>query len=140
MPITSQVDPIKNLTIYTLNGDLALDEILNAIQSFWEAHELTLNVLWDARRAKLTRLKSSDIERIAELIGRYTHRFEERRGGKTAVVASSDLQYGLSRILGTFYEIKDFPTQFQTFRQMDEAIQWLEQKRRRQSETGRHNP
>lgn len=42
MPITSQVDKTKNLTIYTLAGELALADILNAIKSFWEAHELTL--------------------------------------------------------------------------------------------------
>ncbi len=42
MPITSQVDKTKNLTIYTLVGKLALADILNAIKSFWEAHELTL--------------------------------------------------------------------------------------------------
>ena len=127
MPITSQVDKAKSLTIYTLVGELTLDEILSAIKSFWEAHELTLNVLWDARSAKLTNLKSSDIERIAGFIDQYRHRFEERKGGNTAVVASSDLQYGFSRILGTLYEIKDFPTKLQTFRQMDEAMEWLDQ-------------
>jgi hypothetical protein len=127
MPITSQIDRIKNLTVYTLTGELTLDEIKNAIKSFWEAHEVTLKGLWDVRSAKLTDIESSDIERIAVFIGQYRHRFEERKGGKTAVVASSDLQYGLSRILGTLYEIKDFSTQLQTFRQMDEALRWLDQ-------------
>ena len=127
MPITSQVDKTKNLVIYTLTGELTLDDIQSTIKSFWEAHELTLNALWDARRAKLTNLESSDMESITALIGQYTHRFEERKGGKSAVVASSDLQYGLSRILGTLYEIKDFPTKLQTFRQMDEAMEWLDQ-------------
>ena len=42
MPTTSQVDKTKNLTIYTLAGELALDDIFNSIKSFWEAHELTL--------------------------------------------------------------------------------------------------
>lgn len=32
----------KNLTICTLVGELTLDDILKAIKSFWEAHELTL--------------------------------------------------------------------------------------------------
>jgi len=127
MPITSQVDKTKNLIIYTLTGELILDDIQSTIKSFWEAYELTLNALWDARRAKLTNLKSSDMESIAAFIGQYTHRFEERKGGKSAVVASSDLQYGLSRILGTLYEIKDFPTKLQIFRQMDEAMEWLDQ-------------
>jgi len=127
MPITSQVDKTKNLVIYTLTGELTLDDIQSTIKSFWEAQELTLNALWDARRAKLTNLESSDMESITAFIGQYTHRFEERKGGKSAVVASSDLQYGLSRILGTLYEIKDFPTKLQTFRQMDEAMEWLDQ-------------
>jgi len=127
MPITSQVDKTKNLVIYTLTGELTLDDIQSTIKSFWEAHELTLNALWDARRAKLTNLESSDMESITAFIGQYTHRFEERKGGKSAVVASSDLQYGLSRILGTLYEIKDFPTKLHTFRQMDEAMEWLDQ-------------
>lgn len=57
MPITSKVDKTKNLTIYTLTGELTLDEILDALKSFWEAHTLTVNLLWDARSAKLSQLK-----------------------------------------------------------------------------------
>lgn len=127
MPITSQIDKTKNLVIYTLTGEPTSDEIQNAIKSFWEAHELTLNALWDARSASLTNLKSSDMERIAAFIGQYRHRFEERKGGKTAVVATSDLQYGFSRILGTHYEIEDYPTRLEIFRIMDEAMEWLDQ-------------
>ena len=127
MPITSQIDKTKNLTIYTLVGELTLDDILNAIKSFWEAHELTLGILWDLRNANLTNLKSSDIERIAGFIDQYGYRFEERKGGKAAVVASSDLQFGLSRVLETLYEIKDFPAKLQIFRIMDEAMAWLDQ-------------
>jgi hypothetical protein len=126
MPITSKVEKTKNLTIYTLTGELIIDEIQNAIKSFWEAQEVTLKGLWDVRSAKLTNLKSTDMEHIAALIGQYKHRFEERKGGKSAIVASSDLQYGLSRILETFYEIEGFPTQLKIFRIMDEAIKWLD--------------
>ena len=127
MPITSKVEKTKNLTIYTLTGELTLDEILNALKSFWEAHTLTLNLLWDAQGAKVNQLKSEEVAKIIEFIGQYKHRFEERKGGKAAIVASSNLQYGLSRIMGTFYEIEGFPTQLKIFRIMDEAIKWLDQ-------------
>jgi len=127
MAITSEVEKTKNLTIYTLTGELALDEILNALKSFWEAHTLTLNLLWDARSAKLSQLKSEEAAKITGFIGQYKHRFEERKGGKAAIVASSNLQYGLSRILGTLYEIEGFPTQLKIFRIMDEAMEWLDQ-------------
>jgi len=83
MPITSQVDKTKKLIIYTLTGELTLDEIQSTIKSFWEAHELTLNALWDARSAKLTNLESSDMESITAFIGQYAHRFEERKGNPT---------------------------------------------------------
>jgi RNA polymerase-interacting CarD/CdnL/TRCF family regulator len=105
MPITLKVDTAKSLTIFMMTGEPDIDEIHNAIKSFWEAHELTVSALWDVRYANLNNLKSSDIESIAAIIRQYAHRFEERKAGKTAIVASSDLQYGLSRILGTFYEI-----------------------------------
>jgi hypothetical protein len=127
MPITSKVEKTKNLTIYTLTGELTLDEILNALKSFWEAHTLTLNLLWDARSAELSQLKSEELTNITGFISQYMHRFEERKGGKAAIVASSNLQYGLSRILGTFYEIEGFPTQLKIFRIMDEAMEWLDQ-------------
>ncbi len=127
MPITSKVDKIKNLTIFTLTGELTIDKILGALKSFWEAHELTLNTLWDARNAVVTNLKSSEIENIAGLIGQYRNRFEERKDGKAAIVATTDLQYGLSRILGTFYEREDVPIKLQPFRTMEEAIKWLGQ-------------
>ncbi len=127
MPITSQVDKTENLTIYTLFGDLTSDDIQIAIKSFWEAHDLTLKGLWDARSAKLTNLKSSDMENIAVFVGRFRHRFEERKGGKSAIVASTDLQYGLSRILKSLYDIEDFPTQLKIFRIMNEAMEWLDQ-------------
>lgn len=127
MSITSQVDKTRDLTSYTLTGNLTIDEIHNAIKSFWEAHELTLNGLWDARQAELTNLKSSDVEGITALIGEYAHRFDERKTGKTAIVASSDLQFGLSRIFGTFYEIENFPIQLKIFRDMNEALEWLDQ-------------
>jgi len=127
MPITSEVDKTKNLTIFTLTGEMTLDEIQKAIKSFWEAHDLRLNALWDVQQAKLNNLKSSDMVSLTALIGQYTHRFEERKGGKTAVVASSDLQYGFSRILGSLYEIEDFPTKLKIFRIMDEAFEWLDQ-------------
>lgn len=126
MPITLKVDKAKSLTIFVMIGEPNLDEIHNAIRSFWEAHELTVSALWDVRHAKLNNLKSSDVEKVAAIIGQYAHRFEERKAGKTAVVASSDLQYGLSRILGTFYEIEDFPTQLKILRDMDEAMEWLD--------------
>jgi hypothetical protein len=125
MPVTTKVDKTKNLTIFTLTGELTINEILGALKSFWEGRDLTLNTLWDARNAIVTNLKSSEIGNIAGLIGQYRNRFEERKNGKAAIAASTDLQYGLSRILGTLYEREEVPIKLHPFRTMEEAIQWL---------------
>jgi hypothetical protein len=127
MPITSKVDKKMNLTTFTLTGELTLDEILGALKSFWKGRELTLNTLWDTRNAIVTHLKSSEMGKIAEFIGQNRNRFEERKNRKAAIVASTDLQYGLSRILGTVYEREDVPIKLRPFRKMEEAVQWLGQ-------------
>lgn len=62
MTITSKIDKTRNLTIYILIGSTTIDEIHGALKSFWEAHELTLNLLWDARSATLKNLRISDKE------------------------------------------------------------------------------
>ena len=125
MPITSKVDKTRNLTIFSLTGELTLDEIFGALKSFWESRELTLNTLWDTRNAVMTNLRSSELENITEFISKYRNRFEERKNGKTAIAASTDLQYGLSRILGTLYEREEVPIKLHPFRTMEEAFQWL---------------
>jgi hypothetical protein len=127
MPITLKVDKKRNLTIFSLTGELTMNEILGALKSFWEGRELTLNTLWDTRNAVVTKLKSSEIGNIAGFIGQYRNRFEERKNGKAAIVATTDLQYGLSRILETLYQRENVPIKLQPFRTMEEAIQWLGQ-------------
>ena len=50
---------------------------------------------------------------------------EKRKGLKTAVVAQSDLGYGMMRMLSIMAEGK-FQFQLETFRSLSEAITWLE--------------
>ena len=125
MPITSRVDRTRNLTTFSLTGEMTIDEILGALKSFWEGSELTLNTLWDTRNAVVTNLGSSEIENIVAFIGQNRNRIKKRKNGKAAIVASTDLQYGLSRIFGTLYERENIPIKLHPFRTMEKAIQWL---------------
>ena len=43
------------------------------------------------------------------------------------LVASGDLEYGLSRFSQTLAEIKNYPLQIEVFRSFEAAIQWLEE-------------
>ena len=123
MPITSRVDEDKQLTIFTGAGDLSFDEVRDAITSFYEGDH-SLKVLWDLRDAAAREISSRQVEQIALLLEEYGGR---SKGVKTAIVTPTDLNYGLSRMLISFVEIREerYPVFMKVFRAMDEAENWL---------------
>ena len=123
MPITSQIDEENQLTVFTGTGDLSFDEVKNAITSFYEGDH-SLKVLWDLRAAVARAISSGQVEQIARLLDEYRGR---SKGVKTAIVTPTDLNFGLSRMLISFMEIKEerYPVFMKVFRTMDEALSWL---------------
>ena len=123
MPITSQINEERQLTVFTATGELSFDEVRNAITSFYEADH-TLNVLWDMREATARELSSRQVEQIAQLLEEYGGR---SKGVRTAIVTPTDLNYGLSRMLVSLVEIREenHPVLMKVFRTMDEALSWI---------------
>ena len=123
MPITSQIDEERQLTIFSGTGELSFDEVRNAITSFYEGDH-SLKVLWDLRAAVARAISSGQVEQIARLLDEYRGR---SKGVKTAIVTPTDLNFGLSRMLISFMEIKEerYPVFMKVFRTMDEALSWL---------------
>jgi hypothetical protein len=122
MPINSTIDHSRDLTIHTGTGDVSFEEVMTTLRQSWEG-QTTKNALWDARKAKTPDLSSHDLERIADYI--MTHA-EKRAGGKSAMVAPSELEYGLSRVYDAWHDIRRFPFQFRVFRSIEEANEWLD--------------
>ncbi len=123
MPITSQISEEKQLTIFTATGEISFDEVTNAITSFYDG-DYTLKVLWDMRDATAREITSRQVEQIALLLEEYRGR---SKGVKTTIVTPTDLNYGLSRMLISFVEIREerYPVFMKVFRTMDEALNWL---------------
>jgi hypothetical protein len=123
MPITSRVDEEKQLTIFTGTGELSFDEVRDAITSFYEGGH-SLKVLWDLRAAMAREISSGQVEQIARLLDEHRGR---SKGVKTAIVTPTDLNFGLSRMLISFMEIREerYPAFMKVFRNMDEAVSWL---------------
>ena len=123
MPITSRVDEENQLTIVTGTGDLSFGEVRDAITSFYEGDH-SLKVLWDLRAAAAREISSRQGEQIALLLKEYGGR---SKGIRTAIVTPTDLNYGLSRMLISFVEIREerYPVFMKVFRSMDEATIWL---------------
>lgn len=123
MSITTSVDNDKQLTTHTVIGEVSFEEGMTTLKQFWEDRP-TMNVLWDYRKGSLARVSSVDLERMVDYV---TVHSEKRAGGKTAIVVSRDLESGLSRVLDTLRDIRRVPFQFQVFRSMEKANQWLEE-------------
>jgi len=123
VPLTKQIEQPQQLTIITGTGELSYDEVLNTIRSFY-AESPTLNVLCDLRQASAERISSSQVNQIAELIQKLKR---VRKGGRTAIVSSRDVTFGVARMLEALINIPndDFAYELRVFRKIKDANRWL---------------
>lgn len=119
--ITKKIIPENDMTIFTVVGKVAAQEIVAAIHDFYE-NEVTANILWDLNKSDLSESISADVERIAELSVRYAGK---RPTGKTAIVGSDDFTFGISRMYEITKEIAKLPFKTQAFRDIEAAYEWL---------------
>jgi len=110
-------DVERDLTVFTAEGVLLADDVLQAVQSFYDG-ELTLNVLWDISGADVSSIQWPDIEKIVQISVAHG---DTRVGGKTAVVATEDITFGLSRVYEMIKEPEHLPFQTRVFRSLEDA-------------------
>lgn len=53
---------------------------------------------------------------------------EKRRGGRTAILCSKPVDYGLARMFETFASLYHVPVDFQAFTERAPAMEWLFEK------------
>lgn len=84
---------------------------------------LELSVIWE-----VSELDFSEVQREDFLLFLYRAKdIAMRRAGlKTAIVASTDISYGMMRMFATDSE-QTFPPIVQVFRTMREALHWIEE-------------
>ncbi len=117
MPITTEIDNDKQLTSHTAIGDVPFEELMTAIKQAWEGPQ-TMNIVWDFSKGTVD-LSSEQIKAISNHI---KHHSEKRREGKTAIIVSRDLGYGMARMGGTLVEMKGATYKINTFRSYEEAM------------------
>lgn len=96
-----------------------MDDIVDSITSFYENGK-TNNSLWDLRDAVVTNFPSEGPRQISQVAALYK---QQRAGGKTAIVASRDVVYGISRMHQAY--MADFPWELKVFRSIKDACSWL---------------
>lgn len=119
--IRVQVDTQKNLTVFTVIGEVDAEEIKNEIRKFYEG-EVTKYILWELSESDVSKLTSSDVQNIASTPLKYS---KKRIGGKTVIVAPKDISFGLSRMYEIRKEMQNLPFHTMSFRTYKEAYNWL---------------
>jgi hypothetical protein len=122
--IETFIDKEANLTIQTVNGIISGKEIMNAIDNYYNEISTKL-ILWDFTNADLKGIDSKDVKEIVYLTKKYA---KLRLNGKTAMVFSSDFDFGMGRM----YEIKQEVTSpeivlHRSFKNRNEALTWLKE-------------
>ena len=127
MPITSKIDHVRNLTIYTVRDDITAEELRSSAKMFWESPTLTLNLMWDIREATFSRMKYKEMDDILFHREESADRFRKREFGKTAIVVNSEEQFSIMRQLSNHASIQCLPIIPEVFKTMGEAMAWLDQ-------------
>lgn len=119
--IETQVDRDRELTVQTAWGELLAADVREKVMQFYQGQP-TLYVLWDFRRAELSRIRTSEIRGLAALTQGFAGR---REGGRTALVFASDLGFGLGRMFDIAQDNGRSRLPHMTFRNFNDAMDWL---------------
>jgi hypothetical protein len=121
MSIKTTRDEGKNLTIHTISGPVSEVEMYRALKGE-VGQEPTALALWDMSLADVSHVTPHVLRKF---IKKAAELGATRLGGKTAVIAPEDLQFGLARMSVAFSEMESALYQLQAFRNRDNAFQWL---------------
>jgi len=115
------IDKALDLTTIRFSGKIVASDIIDALQTFYQT-EITSKVLWHFLEGDFSDLPSSD---LAVIIDAAKSLSDMRPGGKSAIVGSSDLLYGLARMYASLAKVKNHPISNRAFRSEEEALVWL---------------
>jgi hypothetical protein len=119
--VTLEFDPVSKITAAIGRGRVTARELLAALHTFYD-NAPTLLALCDLSDADLSSLSTEELVRIVQFTER---RAEVRRGGKTAITAPGDLEYGMARMYEILADAAAHPVAIRAFRTQEEALQWL---------------
>ncbi len=124
MPIAYQINRFRDLTIFTLSGQVLFSELTDSLSAYGK-DGTTVYELYDLRKLTGERLSNAEIER---LVG-YFNLFANNRpdNSKTAVVVRADIDFGISKTVALLTDIDGVvPYKINVFRDMDQAVKWLD--------------
>jgi len=118
-PIHKKVE--NDICLITLSGELTADEINHLLQSIEESKE-NMPILYDFSTAAFRKLSSEFLEK---LIQKLENILKTREKIKVALVSSTQFNFGYLRMFETRMESKHILTDYHTFKNRQDALDWL---------------
>jgi hypothetical protein len=126
MPVKSEIDAKNNVIIRKVIGELTLQDVKDALASTpqLDGYTPSMGAVWDYSEGTIEKFYSNELTKLAQFIKQWS----QGRGGidyRVAAFAPRDIDFGLSRIYQTLIEIHGIPFEFSVFRDLDQAIRWV---------------
>ena len=121
MPVSTEIKPELDLTIFTATGIVPFSEQMKILRSFYHGSP-TRNVIWDFTQAEEVKISSTELQTIVQYTKAHS---AQRPGGRTALVVDTKFKYGLGRMASTFAEIEATPWDMEVFDHLDQAMAWI---------------
>ncbi len=118
-PIETSINRELDLTVHTVSGNVTPQEYFNKIETYYQGKPTTL-VLWDCTTATGEKFTADELRDFLRIIKKYS-----RKGGKTALVFSMDVDFGIGRMLGSLAQIESYDFEVEAFRRIEDAKKWL---------------
>ena len=122
--IITEIDDLNDVAIHTFLGRVTAKEMAGKIECYFSG-AVNINVLWDFSEAHMEEITSDNVRDFVEMAKRYA---PARKGGKTAMVFSTDLGFGLGRMFNAYQDIVKSPVSYESFRNKSAALEWLKEK------------
>ena len=121
MPIHTEIDSARHLTIRRVKGSVTFDELMDLLKdpAGWN---LTPYLLWDFREGTIKKLSSDEIREIADMVSKVSVVSGYK---KAAGVHPKDIDFGLGSMLHAYMQVKGYEQSFRIFREYEDAVTWL---------------
>ncbi len=117
--IETSIDYNEDLTVNIISGELTLKEIIDQFETYYDG-ETTKQILCDLTNADWSNISTSELRMAITELKKYS-----RKGGKTAMLFSTDGDFGIGRMLEVFADIEKYDFEFRSFRDKESAYKWL---------------
>ena len=120
--IKTKIHEDIDLTIHKITGALTVEEACDELDRYYAAGRFTMRILWELTGADISSWQREHITRLIYKVKEYSHL---REGGKTALVLSRDLDFGISRMYQAYAAGERLEFEIEVFRDMEKAKEWL---------------